>query len=77
MSDKQISKEAATNSRKMRTGAASAYLGLAVSTLAKMRMRGDGPEYIKAGPKVVLYDSADCDAWLASKRRRSTSEAAA
>ena len=61
--------------RMMRTGGASNYLGLAESTLAKMRMRGDGPAYIKAG-KIILYDPADCDAWLASRRRLSTSETA-
>jgi hypothetical protein len=72
----QAQKEAAANRRMMRAGSASAYLGLAESTLAKMRMRGDGPAYIKAN-KVVLYDSADCDAWLDQRRRQSTSEAAA
>ena len=75
MTTTQAKKEAATRCRAMRTGAASAYLGLAASTMAKMRMRGDGPVYIKAG-KVVLYDPADCDAWLDARRRQSTSEAA-
>ena len=75
MNTTQAKKEATANRRMMRTGGASNYLGLAESTLAKMRMRGDGPAYIKAG-KVVLYDPDDCDAWLASRRRMSTSEAA-
>jgi hypothetical protein len=70
----QANKEAANNRRMMRCAGASGYLGLAESTLAKMRMRGDGPAYIKAG-KVVLYDPADCDAWLADRRRLSTSQA--
>lgn len=59
---------------KLRAPAAADYLGLSASTLAKMRLRGDGPVYMKAGPRVVLYDRADLDAWLDSRKRRSTSE---
>ena len=61
-------------SRYLRTKAAAAYLKLSTSTLAKMRLRGDGPPYSKAGPKIVVYDIADLDAYLADRRRRSTSE---
>ena len=46
---------------KMRAPQAAAYLGLATSTLAKMRLRGDGPQFIKAGPRVVVYDLHDLD----------------
>lgn len=49
--------------------------GLSVSTLNKMRLTGDGPAYLKLGRRVA-YDVADLDAWMASKRRHSTSEAA-
>lgn len=59
---------------KLRAPAAAAFLGLSASTLAKMRLRGDGPPYSKAGQRVVVYDVADLDAWLASRKRRSTSE---
>lgn len=59
---------------KMRAPQAAAYLGLATSTLAKMRLRGDGPQFIKAGPRVVIYDQHDIDEWLASRRRSSTSD---
>lgn len=59
---------------KLRAPAAADYLGLSASTLAKMRLRGDGPLYMKAGPRVVLYDVADLEAWLESRKRRSTSE---
>jgi len=41
-------------------------LRLAVSTLAKMRLRGNGPRYRKIGAKVV-YDVADIAAWLADR----------
>jgi len=59
---------------KLRAPQAAAYVGLSPSTLAKMRLRGDGPMYSKAGPRVVIYDKADLDAWLESQKRRSTSE---
>ena len=63
-------------SPRLRAEQAAAYLGLSPSTLAKLRMSGDGPPYAKAGPRIVVYDIADLDAWLAARRRRSTSEAA-
>jgi predicted DNA-binding transcriptional regulator AlpA len=59
-----------------RTREAATYVGLAASTLEKMRLTGDGPVFIKAGPKAVVYDCASLDAWLNSRQRRSTSEAA-
>ena len=65
-----------TIDRKLRAPEAAEYLGLSASTLAKMRLRGDGPPYSKAGPRVVIYDRADLDAWVAARRRTSTSEAA-
>lgn len=61
-------------SNKLRPPAAAEYLGLSTSTLAKMRLRGDGPPYMKAGPRVVVYDQEDLDSWLESRKRRSTSE---
>lgn len=63
------------NSKKnLRAPDAANYVGLSDSTLAKMRMRGDGPLYSKVGPRVVLYNRDDLDEWLLSRRRRSTSE---
>lgn len=56
-----------------RSREAASYLGISASTLAKMRMRGDGPAFIKAGSRIVLYAKADIDAWLATRRRSSTS----
>lgn len=61
--------------RMLRTEDAANYTGLSASTLTKLRLTGGGPEYIKLG-KVVVYDLTDLDAWLLSKRRRSTSVAA-
>ena len=48
---------------------------IAVSTLNKLRLTGGGPPYLKLGRRVA-YDVADLNAWLASKRRQSTSEPA-
>ena len=59
---------------KLRPPAAAEYLGLSASTLAKMRLRGDGPIYSKAGPRVVVYDLADLEFWLAARKRTSTSD---
>ena len=61
-------------SRRMRAPEAARYIGLAPSTLAKMRVRGDGPLYAKAGPRVVLYSQNDLDDWLKQRLRRSTSD---
>ena len=60
--------------RKLRVPDAAAYLGLSRPTLAKMRLRGVGPAYAKAGTKIVLYDLAELNAWLGARTRRSTSK---
>ena len=59
---------------KLRAPHAAKYLGLAPSTLAKMRLRGDGPRYYKAGARIVLYDVSDLEAWLSERSRKSTSD---
>lgn len=53
--------------------AAANYVGLSVSTMNKLRVFGGGPAYLKLGRRVV-YDALDLDAWLATKRCRSTSD---
>jgi excisionase family DNA binding protein len=52
---------------------AAAYVGLAVQTLAKMRVSGESPPFYKLG-RQVLYDRAELDEWVAARRRRSTSD---
>ena len=52
---------------------AAGYLGLSTSTLAKLRLTGEGPRYINLGRR-VLYDVADLDAWVATRKRTSTSD---
>jgi len=60
-------------SRRLRVVPAAVYCGSSVSTLNKRRCRGEPPPFIKIG-KIVLYDVVDLDEWLASCRRRSTSD---
>ena len=36
-------------------------------TLAKLRCVGGGPEFMKAGPQIVLYTKAALDEWARSK----------
>lgn len=60
--------------RYLRVNDAAGYTGLSASTLAKLRLRGNGPPFMKAGPRIVVYDIEDLDTWLASRRRYSTSD---
>jgi predicted DNA-binding transcriptional regulator AlpA len=50
-------------------------LGVSVRTLQRQRVRGDGPRYVKLG-KRVLYREQDIEAYVESRVRQSTSEAA-
>jgi predicted DNA-binding transcriptional regulator AlpA len=63
-----------TENSKLRPPEAARYLRMAVSTLAKLRCYGGGPRFAKAGPRLVIYDRADLDAWLADRICHSTSE---
>jgi predicted DNA-binding transcriptional regulator AlpA len=54
----------------------SAVTGTARSTLAKMRLRGDGPPFVRVGVS-VRYPEDALREWLAAlPRRKSTSDAA-
>lgn len=55
------------------TRAAAAYAGVSASFLNKSRLTGDGPEHFKVGRRVI-YERDAVDRWLASRRRRSTSD---
>jgi len=52
---------------------AGAYLSLSPQRLAKLRLEGGGPTFIKAG-RSVLYRIEDLETWLAANRRVSTSD---
>jgi len=55
------------------TEQAATRLGLAVGTLAKMRVSGEGPPFHKVGRR-VMYSESDLIAWINARRRRSTSD---
>jgi predicted DNA-binding transcriptional regulator AlpA len=52
---------------------AAQFLKLSTSWLAKARMRGDGPPYIKFG-RAIRYSEADLLQWISSQRRSRTSK---
>jgi len=66
--------EISGTNRRMRTPAAAAYIGLAPSTLEKMRVTGTGPEFERAGSRIVVYSIESLESFLAERRARSTSE---
>lgn len=43
--------------------------------LAKMRVSGDGPVYVRVGPRLIRYRASDLRAYVEARRERSTSEA--
>ncbi len=51
-------------------------LKISQSNLAKWRLYGGGPIFIKIG-KNIRYDRADVEAWVAERKRRTTSDKAA
>jgi predicted DNA-binding transcriptional regulator AlpA len=53
---------------------AARIVGLSESTLAKMRLNGNGPTYCKLGRRVV-YRLADLEQWLESRTVTDTSDA--
>jgi predicted DNA-binding transcriptional regulator AlpA len=53
---------------------AARVVGLSESTLAKLRLNGNGPLYCKLGRRVV-YRLSDLEQWLQSRTTRDTSDA--
>ena len=47
-------------------------LEIPTSTLAKWRLYGGGPRYVKMG-KNIRYERSDVDQWVESQKRRTTS----
>jgi len=64
-----------TEARYLSRRDAAVYLGLSRSFLAKAAIKGNGPEFLKFGRRVV-YDRETLDAFAVSHRRRSTSDTA-
>jgi hypothetical protein len=59
--------------RLLTSNEAAARLRVSMSWLAKARMRGDGPPYIKVG-RSIRYTEAGLVQWTKSRQRLSTSE---
>jgi predicted DNA-binding transcriptional regulator AlpA len=63
-------------SRKLLTPAQTAeYLTLSISTLARMRISGNGPNFIRLSRQKVGYRQSDLDKFLEARVRTSTSQA--
>lgn len=62
--------------RRLRPQEAAEYLGLAPSTLEKLRTKGGGPRFAAMG-RAISYAVADLHAWAAERTVRNTSEARA
>jgi excisionase family DNA binding protein len=63
--------------RKLRSHEAAEYLRVSTSTLAKWRMRNEGPPFERCGPRLVLYDREVLKTWLAEKRSQTRAAASA
>lgn len=60
----------------LNTHEAATYVRLGKPTLERFRITGEGPPFCKLGG-AVRYLKTDLDAWLESRRVRSTSDGAA
>lgn len=47
-------------------------LGCSIAFLAQRRYLGDGPMFVKVGPRKVRYRRSDVEAWLDARTRAST-----
>lgn len=52
---------------------AAAYIGVTRQTLARWRVEGGGPAFLKLGGR-VRYDLRDLETWINAGRRRSTAQ---
>jgi predicted DNA-binding transcriptional regulator AlpA len=50
---------------RLRAGEAAKYIRVSHSTLAKWRMRDEGPPWYRCGPRLVFYYKHEIDRWLA------------
>ncbi|MBN6823989.1 helix-turn-helix domain-containing protein [Methylobacterium organophilum] len=53
--------------RKLTPDQAAKHIGVSAAQLAKLRMTGEGPTFLKLGRK-VMYQLGDIETWLAGKR---------
>jgi predicted DNA-binding transcriptional regulator AlpA len=50
---------------RLRASEAAEYMRVSRSTLAKWRMRNEGPRYHRCGPRIVYYLKEEIDTWQA------------
>jgi hypothetical protein len=62
--------------RLLRASQAASALGVTAGTLAKMRLTGRGPAFIRVG-RAICYDLRELQRWLKARTFNSTAEAAA
>ncbi|MET3352641.1 UNVERIFIED_ORG: hypothetical protein ABID33_000524 [Xanthobacter viscosus] len=53
---------------------AAQLLGLTESSLAKFRVYGGGPPFLRLSPRRIVYQVRDLREWAAGRKFRSTSE---
>lgn len=56
------------------TAEASRIVGFPVCTLHTWRSRGEGPPFLKIGPRSVRYQRRTLFHWLAERQRRNTAD---
>ena len=56
------------------TEQAAQYLKLSPSTLAKLRLSGNGPQFLRLAGRSIRYRRSDLDAWAAAGAKVSTSQ---
>lgn len=54
--------------------AAAAFLAISTRTLQRMRCAGDGPRYVRAGKRRVIYGLSDLQQWAERFAFQSTAE---
>ena len=58
----------------LRPGDAAKRLGLSPNTLVKMRMRGDGPPFIRLTPRRIVYAPDALDDFIRGRQYMRTAE---
>lgn len=53
---------------------AARYVSLSVSSLAKFRVYGGGPKYVRLSPRSIRYRKSDLDEWVAARMHANTTE---
>lgn len=51
---------------------AAVYLGITKKALQNMRLRGDGPKYVKFGKNLVMYRREAIEEWIEARTKSST-----